>query len=55
MQTCSAYREEHVLLVLIDSTRVRHGVSVFDDRDRFTYEGNKWRKVISLHLSQQTI
>lgn len=37
MQT-RAYREEHVLLVLIDGARVRHRVGVFDDRDRFTYE-----------------
>lgn len=38
IKTCAAYREEHVLLVLIDSARVRHGVSVFDHRHRFTYE-----------------
>lgn len=33
-----AYREEHVLLVLIDGSGVGHGVGVFDDRDGFTYK-----------------
>lgn len=37
IKTCAAYREEHVLLVLIDSAGVRHRVSVFDHRHRFTY------------------
>ena len=40
------YREEHVLLVLIDRPRVWHRVSVFYDRDRFTYKhsntGHLW-------------
>lgn len=40
-----SYREEHVLLVLVDRSRVRDGVCVFDDRHRFTYDDNKEHQV----------
>ena len=33
-----AYREEHVLLVLVDGPGVRHRVRVFDHRDGFTWK-----------------
>lgn len=35
------HREEHVLLVLVDSTRVRHRVSVFDHRHRLSCRRRK--------------
>lgn len=44
-----AYREKHVLFVLVDSTRVGHRVCVFDDGDRFTYNEGQGVKVKSIY------
>ena len=40
-----AYREEHVLLVLVDGPGVRHRVRVFDHRDGFTWKRPEARHV----------
>lgn len=38
MQCEKTYRKEHVFLVLVHSSRVRHRVGVFNDRHRLSYK-----------------
>ena len=41
----TAYREQHVLLVLVDSSGVRHRVSVLDHGDRLACNQNREQQV----------
>lgn len=46
------YREKHVLLILVDSTGVRDGVSMFDHRHGLPCQG-KSREIIEYHTTSQ--
>lgn len=36
-ESSGSYRKQHVLFVLVDGSRIRNRVGVFDDRDRLSY------------------